>query len=189
MRRPALSTMSPRAAVTLKLYSVVLVARAATSSPWTSCRKISRRVYRAKTTAAAAISSASRRTTILCSSKASPPPSVSIQNAASGPCGPGARVYLRSQKCWDIRQKAPDARRMSAALLGGMQANATQQVGLFGRIEQRWGVFRYTLDHAVVDPERRADPAHRPVEGGGQQRAHQDGEGDVAHIPPQHPAV
>ena len=56
-----------------------------------------------------------------------------------------ARVYLRSQKCWDIRQKAPDARRMSAALLGGMQANATQQMGLFGRIEQRWGVFRYTL--------------------------------------------
>ena len=54
-----------------------------------------------------------------------------------------ARVYLRSQKCWDIRQKAPDARRMSAALLGGMQAN--QQMGLFGRIEQRWGVFRYTL--------------------------------------------
>ena len=34
---------------------------------------------------------------------------------------------------------------MSAALLGGMQANATQQMGLFGRIEQRWGVFRYTL--------------------------------------------
>ena len=57
----------------------------------------------------------------------------------------GARVYLRSQKCWDIRQKAPDARRMSAALLHGMQANATQQMGLFGRIEQRWGVFRYTL--------------------------------------------
>ena len=55
------------------------------------------------------------------------------------------RVYLRSQKCWDIRQKAPDARRMSAALLCGMQANATQQMGLFGRIEQRWGVFRYTL--------------------------------------------
>ena len=47
------------------------------------------------------------------------------------------RVYLRSQKCWDIRQKAPDARRMSAALLGGMQANATRQMGLFGRIEQR----------------------------------------------------
>ena len=56
------------------------------------------------------------------------------------------RVYLRSQKCWDIRQKAPDARRMSAALLCGMQANATQQMGLFGRIEQRWGVFRYTLE-------------------------------------------
>ena len=55
-------------------------------------------------------------------------------------------MYLRSQKCWDIRQKAPDARRMSAALLGGMQANATRQMGLFGRIEQRWGVFRYTLD-------------------------------------------
>ena len=55
------------------------------------------------------------------------------------------RVYLRSQKCWNIRQKAPDARRMSAALLGGMQANATQQMGLFGRIEQRWGIFRYTL--------------------------------------------
>ena len=55
-----------------------------------------------------------------------------------------SRVYLRSQKCWDIRQKAPDARRMSAALLCGMQANATQQMGLFGRIEQRWGVFRYT---------------------------------------------
>ena len=55
------------------------------------------------------------------------------------------RVYLRSQKCWDIRQKAPDARRMSAALLGGMQANATRQMGLFGRIEQRWGIFRYTL--------------------------------------------
>ena len=55
------------------------------------------------------------------------------------------RVYLRSQKCWDIRQKAPDARRMSAALLGGMQANATRQMELFGRIEQRWGVFRYTL--------------------------------------------
>src|SRR5699024_592280 len=55
------------------------------------------------------------------------------------------RVYLRSQKCWNIRQKAPDARRMSAALLGGMQANATRQMGLFGRIEQRWGVFRYTL--------------------------------------------
>ena len=34
---------------------------------------------------------------------------------------------------------------MSAALLHGMQANATQQMGLFGRIEQRWGVFRYTL--------------------------------------------
>ena len=45
---------------------------------------------------------------------------------------------LRSQKCWNIRQKAPDARRMSAALLGGMQANATQQ-----KIEQRWGIFRY----------------------------------------------
>ena len=44
------------------------------------------------------------------------------------------RVYLRSQKCWDIRQKVPDARRISAALLGGMQANATQQMGLFGRI-------------------------------------------------------
>ena len=56
-----------------------------------------------------------------------------------------ARVYLRSQKCWDIRPKAPDARRMSAALLGGMQANATRQMGLLGRIEQRWGVFRYTL--------------------------------------------
>src|SRR5699024_10670931 len=56
------------------------------------------------------------------------------------------RVYLRSQKCWDIRQKAPDARRMSAALLGGMQANATQQMGLLGRIEQRWRVFRYTLE-------------------------------------------
>src|SRR5699024_9887074 len=27
------------------------------------------------------------------------------------------RVYLRSQKCWDIRQKAPDARRMSAETL------------------------------------------------------------------------
>ena len=26
-----------------------------------------------------------------------------------------------------------------------MQANATQQMGLFGRIEQRWGIFRYTL--------------------------------------------
>ena len=46
--------------------------------------------------------------------------------------------------------KAPDARRMSAALLGGMQANATQQMGLFGRIEQRWGVFRYTLSYAVL---------------------------------------
>src|SRR5699024_1104556 len=55
------------------------------------------------------------------------------------------RVYLRSQKCWDIRPKAPDARRMSAALLHGMQANATRQMGLLGRIEQRWGVFRYTL--------------------------------------------
>ena len=55
------------------------------------------------------------------------------------------RVYLRSQKCWNIRQKAPDARRMSAALLCGMQANATQQMELFGRIEQRWGIFRYTL--------------------------------------------
>ena len=54
-------------------------------------------------------------------------------------------VYLRSQKCWDIRQKAPDARRMSAALLCGMQANATQQMVLFGRIDQRWGIFRYTL--------------------------------------------
>src|SRR5699024_7729854 len=69
----------------------------------------------------------------------------------------GFRVYLRSQKCWDIRQKAPDARRMSAALLGGMQANATRQMGLFGRIEQRWGVFRYTLAVARVigdDPEK-----------------------------------
>ena len=55
------------------------------------------------------------------------------------------RVYLRSQKCWNIRQKAPDARRMSAALICGMQANATQQMELFGRIEQRWGIFRYTL--------------------------------------------
>ena len=54
-------------------------------------------------------------------------------------------MYLRIQKCWDIRPKAPDARRMSAALLGGMQANATRQMGLLGRIEQRWGVFRYTL--------------------------------------------
>ena len=27
------------------------------------------------------------------------------------------RVYLRSQKCWDIRQKAPAARRMSAETL------------------------------------------------------------------------
>ena len=49
--------------------------------------------------------------------------------------GPGfktrSRVYLRSQKCWDIRQKASDARRMSAALLHGMQANATRQMGLF----------------------------------------------------------
>ena len=35
---------------------------------------------------------------------------------------------------------------MSAALLYGMQANATQQMGLFGRIEQRGGVFRYTLN-------------------------------------------
>ena len=35
---------------------------------------------------------------------------------------------------------------MSAALLCGMQANATRQMGLFGRIEQRWGVFRYTLE-------------------------------------------
>src|SRR5699024_874943 len=60
-------------------------------------------------------------------------------------CMKKTRVYLRSQKCWNIRQKAPDARRMSAALLGGMQANATQQMGLFGRIEQRWGIFRYTL--------------------------------------------
>ena len=60
-------------------------------------------------------------------------------------------MYLRSQKCWDIRQKAPDARRMSAALLGGMQANATQQMGLFGRIEQRWGVFRYTLVKLLLD--------------------------------------
>src|SRR5699024_12065321 len=34
---------------------------------------------------------------------------------------------------------------MSAALLGGMQANATRQMGLLGRIEQRWGVFRYAL--------------------------------------------
>ena len=34
---------------------------------------------------------------------------------------------------------------MSAALLCGMQANATQQMVLFGRIDQRWGVFRYTL--------------------------------------------
>ena len=96
------------------------------------------------------------------------------------------RVYLRSQKCWDIRQKAPNARRMSAETFAlsrfsrrgtvpacenrsepercasrafaassagrarrgcfcGMQANATQQTGLFGRIEQRWGIFRYTL--------------------------------------------
>ena len=62
-----------------------------------------------------------------------------------------SRVYLRSQKCWNIRQKAPDARRMSAALLGGMQANATQQMGLFGRIEQRWGVFRYTLSFCLTD--------------------------------------
>ena len=61
-------------------------------------------------------------------------------------------MYLRSQKCWNIRQKAPDARRMSAALLGGMQANATQQMGLFGRIEQRWGVFRYTLSFCLTDP-------------------------------------
>src|SRR5699024_141734 len=56
-----------------------------------------------------------------------------------------SRVYLRSQTCWDIRPKAPDARRMSAALLHGMQANATRQMGLLGRIEQRWGVFRYSL--------------------------------------------
>ena len=64
-----------------------------------------------------------------------------------GALGEGrVRVYLRSQKCWNIRQKAPDARRMSAALLCGMQANATRQMGLFGRIEQRWGVFRYTLE-------------------------------------------
>ena len=56
-----------------------------------------------------------------------------------------SRVYLRSQTCWDIRQKAPDARRMSAALLCGTQSNATQQMELFGRIEQRWGVFRYIL--------------------------------------------
>ena len=34
---------------------------------------------------------------------------------------------------------------MSAALLCGMQANATQQMRLFGRIGQRWGVFGYTL--------------------------------------------
>ena len=64
------------------------------------------------------------------------------------------RVYLRSQKCWDIRQKAPDARRMSAALLHGMQANATRQMGLFGRIEQRWGVFRYTLTGRLANRKR-----------------------------------
>ena len=71
------------------------------------------------------------------------------------------RVYLRSQKCWDIRQKAPDARRMSAALLGGMQANATQQMGLFGRIEQRWGVFRYTLGLPKLPP-RSPQPSRPP---------------------------
>ena len=65
------------------------------------------------------------------------------------------RMYLRSQKCWDIRQKAPDARRMSAALLGGMQANATRQMGLFGRIEQRWGVFRYTLIDQVKKNQKK----------------------------------
>ncbi len=69
-------------------------------------------------------------------------------------CRSETRVYLRSQKCWNIRPKAPDARRMSAALLGGMQANATQQMGLFGRIEQRWGVFRYTLNKTRTHPRQ-----------------------------------
>ena len=72
------------------------------------------------------------------------------------------RVYLRSQKCWDIRQKAPDARRMSAALLGGMQANATQQMGLFGRIEQRWGSFQiHPREGESKHPPRPSGPAER----------------------------
>ena len=40
---------------------------------------------------------------------------------------------------------------MSAALLCGMQANATQQMRLFGRIGQRWGVFGYTLETGWLD--------------------------------------
>ena len=76
-------------------------------------------------------------------------------------------MYLRSQKCWDIRQKAPDARRMSAALLCGMQANATQQMGLFGRIEQRWGIFRYTPRplFSTKPEEKEENPSPCPLPG------------------------
>src|SRR5699024_2620861 len=83
------------------------------------------------------------------------------------------RVYLRSQKCWDIRPKAPDARRMSAALLGGMQANATRQMGLLGRIEQRWGVFRYTLGRR--DGRGSGDPPEGVHQAGQIRHDHGDG--------------
>ena len=49
--------------------------------------------------------------------------------------------------------------------------------------------FRAWSDHAVVDFERLADPAHRPVEGGGQHRAHDHGQGDVPQVAGQHMAV